>query len=77
MAGHIKQDTQGNISFEPPSPRIYADSSVMNAHWLLITVLEVQEEFFSLGLKERLFQHDARLNDIWNEAKQKSITAEL
>jgi hypothetical protein len=75
VANYVKVDGD-HISFRVPAMRVYSDHAIALAHWLLITVLEVQNEFFSLGLDEAMAEHDARLGAIWKKELDWNLKAD-
>lgn len=66
VSGFLSLDADDNLSLRwEPNPW-EADRTLAQAHWLLVTVLEVQNNFFNLGLDDTLLEHDNRLGQIWD-----------
>ncbi len=67
VARYVEVDSEGQASFELPKSPEEADYAVYHAHWLLITVLEVQDKYFKLDLDESLRRHDDQIAAIWSD----------
>jgi len=72
VARSLYHHKSGAVSLREPDSRD-ADYAVTHAHWLLITVLQVQDEHFGLGLRDALAGHDARMSSVWKSQNAREI----
>ena len=75
LSAQVAEDPGGDLRFDGDAQRKHVDDALRGAHCVMLFVLEGQNDYFNLGLRDEIAQRCEDFAEIWGTKPSGSATA--